>query len=203
MRVAQPDDVVTVHYVVQLEDGSTSSSRGPNRAPLRLTVGVDHPRLPGLGSTLVGLASGDRLTVQVPAGRAYGLSDRARAHRGAPALSSDRAMLNCGFWTLRRDSRGRRHLVRTEAGRDRVVVFDANRRWAEQVLRFEIEVLSVERAGADRRESHPGPRLLAVGDPSPELPSVACRVAAPGLGSTRLALWHDPSEGGGFNGHPV
>lgn len=204
MRVARPGDHVVVHYVVRLEGGSTTSSRGPNRAPLRLTVGVDHPRLPGLGSSLVGLAAGDCLSLHVPAERAYGLSDRGRAHHGASARHAGRAVSNRGQWTLRRDSRGRRHLVRSEGGSDQVVVFDANRCWAEQALRFEIEVLSVESAGADARNSYPGPRLLAIGDPLPDLPSVACRVAAPGLGSPRLAIWHDPSEReGGSLDHPM
>ena len=56
MRTAQPGDHIQVHYVKSLQNGSVTSSRG--RAPLQLTVGIDHPRLPGIGVALVGLAPG-------------------------------------------------------------------------------------------------------------------------------------------------
>ena len=54
MRTAQMGDKVRVHYVKRLQDGSRASSR--NSGPLELTVGIGHPRLPGLGLALVGLA---------------------------------------------------------------------------------------------------------------------------------------------------
>src|SRR5262245_5336804 len=69
MQTAQQGDRVQVHYVKRFQDGSVASSR--DRGPLELTIGTDHPRLPGLGSALVGLAPGACATVNVPAGRAY------------------------------------------------------------------------------------------------------------------------------------
>src|SRR5262245_28931282 len=79
MQTAQQGDRVQVHYVKHFQDGSVASSRG--RAPLELTVGVNHPRLPGLGLALVGLAPGTRTKLTVPPEQAYGLSDPSRVHR--------------------------------------------------------------------------------------------------------------------------
>src|SRR5436853_5894668 len=57
MRTVQSGDSVRVHYVKRFQDGSVASSRG--RVPVELTVGIDHPRLRGLGLALVGLAPGE------------------------------------------------------------------------------------------------------------------------------------------------
>jgi len=65
MRVIQQGDKVQVHYAKVFQDGSFVSSRG--EAPTELTVGTDHPRLPGLGLTLVGLTVGESRTFIVPA----------------------------------------------------------------------------------------------------------------------------------------
>src|SRR6516162_8638004 len=54
MRTVQQGDRVLVHYVKRFQDGSVASSRDRCEAPLELTVGTDHPRLPGLGLALVG-----------------------------------------------------------------------------------------------------------------------------------------------------
>src|SRR5438132_9453897 len=81
MQTAQPGDRVQVHYVKRAQDGSKTSSK--DRAPLELTVGIDHPRLPGLGLSLVGLAPGASTTVSVPAEQAYGPADTTRVRRWA------------------------------------------------------------------------------------------------------------------------
>ena len=47
MQTAQSGDRVRIHYVKRFQDGSVVSSTG--RAPVEMTVGTDHPRLPGLG----------------------------------------------------------------------------------------------------------------------------------------------------------
>ena len=62
MRTSQIGDRVRVHYAKKYEDGSVRSSRTRGDAPLELTVGTDHPRLPGLGTGLVGLTEGETIT---------------------------------------------------------------------------------------------------------------------------------------------
>ena len=68
MQSAQVGDLVQVHYVKRGQNGFVTSSH--DRAPIELTVGTEHPRLPGLGSALVGMVPGTSVTVNVPAERA-------------------------------------------------------------------------------------------------------------------------------------
>src|SRR5947209_4692372 len=110
MRTAQPGDQVQVHYAIRSQDGSKASSRG--RAPIHLTVGVDHRRLPGLGLALVGLAPGARTTLQVPAEQAYGLSDPTRIHNWSRKRFPREAALRIGTWVRLTNKQGRRRLVR-------------------------------------------------------------------------------------------
>ena len=165
MSVAEIGDHVAIHYEVCREDGSATSSRGPNRSPLHVTVGVKHPRLPGLGEALAGLAPGDRLSVHVPAEGAYGRPNPARVHRWARTRFSDRVTLNVGKWLRLTDRQGRRRWVRIEAVSDRDVVFNANRRWAGQAVRLEIEVLTVE-----PRDPRRGPARHAAAEPPEAAP---------------------------------
>ena len=79
MRTAQPGDQVSVHYVKRSENGGVVSSRG--RAPLVLTVGTEHRRLPGLATVLVGRCAGERIKLQVPAEQAYGVRRAERVRR--------------------------------------------------------------------------------------------------------------------------
>ena len=91
MSIAELGDRVQVHYVKRLQDGTVASSR--KRAPVELTVGIDHPRLPGLGLALIGLAPGGSTTIRVPSELAYGPSDPTRVHRWARTrFPNDRAL---------------------------------------------------------------------------------------------------------------
>jgi peptidylprolyl isomerase len=157
MGTAQLGDRVRVHYVKHLEDGSVVSSHG--RAPLELTVGVDSPRLPGLGSALVGQAPGTHTTVTVPAERAYGQRDAGRIYRLARTRFADYPTLRIGTWVRITDRRGRRRRVRIIQVSSRVVVVDANHRWAGQTLTLEVELLAVQRPeeSFQLRDSEEGP----------------------------------------------
>ncbi|HEV3258789.1 MAG TPA: FKBP-type peptidyl-prolyl cis-trans isomerase [Gemmataceae bacterium] len=142
MRTAQQGDRVQVHFVKRWQDGSTLSSRG--REPLEVTVGIDHPRLPGLGLALVGLAPGGSTKVAVPVEQAYGPSDPGRVRRWARTRFPKDQSLPVGKWVRMSDSHGRRRLVRILEARSKVVVVDTNRRWAGQALELEVELVSIE-----------------------------------------------------------
>src|SRR5947209_752561 len=96
MQTVQQGDRVKVHYVKRFEDGSVASSR--QRVPIEMTVGIDHPRLPGLGLALVGLAPGTNTTVRVPPERAYGPLDPSRIHRWARTRFPKDQSLPIGKW---------------------------------------------------------------------------------------------------------
>jgi len=145
MQTAQPGDRVRVHYVKRLQDGSVASSHG--RAPLELTVGSNHPRLPGLGLALVGLAPGSSTTVNVPLEQAYGPSDPSRVRRWARTRFSEGQVLSVGKWVPVLNH-GRRRLVRILEVHPKLVVVDTNHRGAGQTLNLEVELIDIQSANA-------------------------------------------------------
>lgn len=146
MRLAQRGDQVQVHYVKRFQDGSVVSSR--RHTPLELTVGVDHPRLPGLGLALAGLAAGECTTVRVAAEQAYGLSDPGRVRRWIRTRFPEHQALAVGQWVHVLDRHGRGRQVRIVEIRDRVVVVDTNHRKAGQALELEVKLMTIHDAGA-------------------------------------------------------
>jgi FKBP-type peptidyl-prolyl cis-trans isomerase 2 len=153
MPTAQPGDCVRVHYVKRLQDGAVASSRG--RAPLEVTVGRDHPRLPGLGLALVGLAPGASTTVRVPPERGYGPSDPARVRRWARTRFPADQPLPVGKWVRVLDGRGRGRLVRILEDRGPVVVVDTNHRGAGQALNLEVELVDIRARDASAESPRP------------------------------------------------
>lgn len=149
MQTAQQGDRVQVHYVKRFQDGSVASSH--DRVPVELTVGVDHPRLPGLGLALVGLAPGASTTVAVPPERAYGQSDPSRVYRLARTRFAGDQPLVVGKWMRVAKSDGRHRKVRVVEVQATVVVVDTNHRWAGQAMELEVQLIGIQ-AG----ESGPG-----------------------------------------------
>jgi FKBP-type peptidyl-prolyl cis-trans isomerase 2 len=142
MQTAQAGDRVQVHYVKRFQDGSVASSR--NRGPVELTLGIDHPRLPGLGLALVGVAPGTRVVLSVPPERAYGVSDPARVR----VLQRDRfateQALPPGKWIRIVDRQGRPRRVRILEVRGNKVLVDTNHRWAGQSMELEVELIGIQ-----------------------------------------------------------
>ncbi|MHB1422562.1 MAG: FKBP-type peptidyl-prolyl cis-trans isomerase [Gemmataceae bacterium] len=137
MRTVQQGDRVQVHYVKRLHDGRKASSR----EPLQLTVGINHPRLPGLGAALVGLTAGQLLTLTVPPEQAYGLSDPTRIRRWPRQRFPKEATLRAGKLIQFTDERGRHRRVRILEASSKAVVVDANHPWAGQTVELEVTLL--------------------------------------------------------------
>lgn len=146
MQTAQAGDRVHVHYVKRFQDGSVTSSR--SRTPVELTVGLDHPRLPGLGLALVGLAPGTRTTVHVPADQAYGPPDPTRVQRWNRSRFPKDQPLPIGKWMPFRYPQGRQRLIRILEVRGPMVVVDTNHRWAGQALDLEVELVGIQAQGS-------------------------------------------------------
>src|SRR5262249_13952721 len=138
VKRVQRGDRVQVHYVKRFQDGSVRSSH--NRAPLDLTVGIDHPRLPGLGLALLGVSPGNSTTVRVPPGLAYGVRDPARRRRWPRTRFPKDHPLPIGKWVRVLNSRGQPRLVRILEVSDRTVLVDTNHRWAGQAVELEVEL---------------------------------------------------------------
>ena len=137
MRTAQQGDRVLVHYVKRGRDGRKTFSR----EPLQLTVGTDHPRLPGLGAALVGLATGQMLSLTVPPEQAYGLTDPTRIRRLSRQRFPEAMMLRAGKLIRFTNKQGRHRRVRILEANSKVVVVDANHPWAGQTLELEMTLL--------------------------------------------------------------
>jgi len=146
MRRAQQGDHVQVRYVKRFQDGSTASSRA--YSPLELTVGMAHPRLPGLGLALVGLSAGESRTLRVPAEQAYGLRNPNRVRPLDRRCFSPNKAPAIGKWVRVLGRRGRR-LVRVLEVREEVVIVDVNHRWAGLALEMEVELIAIHDADAD------------------------------------------------------
>jgi len=157
MQTAQPGDRVQVHYVKRFQDGSRASSR--RHAPLEVTVGVDHPRLPGLGLALVGLAPGASTTVRVPHQVPNAATDP-RIRRWSRTRFLQDLPLVVGQWVRVQDHQGRRRFVRIlEVGEETVMV-DTNHRSLGQSLELEVELVGIH---ADRTDNPAARDMLHVG----------------------------------------
>ena len=141
MQTAQPGSRVQVHYVKRFQDGSVATSS--KRPPLELTVGVPHPRLPGLGLALVGLAPGNSARVSVPAGAAVAAPDPGRVRRWARSRFTPDQVIAVGKWLKVLDRRGHRRPVRILEVRGPMVVVDTNHPRAGQALELEVELVAI------------------------------------------------------------
>jgi FKBP-type peptidyl-prolyl cis-trans isomerase SlyD len=141
MRTVQMGDQVQVHYVKRFQDGSVVSSRSRGE-PLEVTVGTEHPRLPGLGLALVGSAPGSRVELALPAEQAYGVSDPGRIRRLSRKRFPKHQAFPVGKWVRLPDVLGKRP-VRILEVREGVVIVDTNHPRAGQALEMEIELISI------------------------------------------------------------
>jgi FKBP-type peptidyl-prolyl cis-trans isomerase 2 len=146
VQTVQVGDRVRVHYVKRSQDGSVAPAR--SRTPVEVTVGVDDPRLPGLGLALVGLAPGASTTVRVPAEQGHGPADPGRVRRWARARFPRDRPLAAGQWVGVSNARGHLRLVRILEVSGNVVVVDTNRRWAGRALELDVRLLGIESLAA-------------------------------------------------------
>ncbi len=135
VAVAKDGDVVAVHYVGTLDDGSEfDSSRG--RDPLEFEVGTDQV-IAGFDAAVVGMAIGETKTVRIPAEEAYGPVDQELIFPvpidEAPedVAVGDEVLIDGVIY-------GRVTGVSATE-----VVIDTNRRFAGQALTFEIELVTI------------------------------------------------------------
>jgi FKBP-type peptidyl-prolyl cis-trans isomerase 2 len=143
MRTSQTGDQVRVHFVQRFEDGSVRSSRAGDGEAMELTVGTDNRRLPGLGLALAGLTEGQIVTIDVPAERAYGLTDPDRIKHVSRARFAADEDVTPGRRARMRLNRGRVRTVSVVEISDAVVVVDLNHPHSGQWVRLEIELLSI------------------------------------------------------------
>jgi FKBP-type peptidyl-prolyl cis-trans isomerase 2 len=133
--VAQDGDIVSVHYIGTLDDGSQFDS-SYEREPLTFEVGTDQV-IAGFDEAVHGMAVGDKKTVRIPAEDAYGPVDEELIFRVPIEQAPDNVAV------------GDEVLIdgvvegRVTAVGDTEVTIDTNHRYAGQALTFEIELVGI------------------------------------------------------------
>ncbi|MBX9579205.1 MAG: FKBP-type peptidyl-prolyl cis-trans isomerase [Gemmataceae bacterium] len=142
MRTCRLGDSVQVHYVKRFADGAVRTSRARGGAPVDIKLGTGHPRLPGLGDALIGLAEGGTATVAVPAGRAHGPADPARVRRVSRGRFGDQELVPGGRARMRVGT-DRVRVVRVVEVGGRAVVVDLNHPRCGQAVVLEVELVAI------------------------------------------------------------
>jgi len=141
MTQIKSGDNVRIHYTGTLDDGTVFDSSS-GRDPLEFTVGSGQI-IPGLDRELPGMAAGEKKTVTIAPGDAYG-ERQAGATQAIPRdqIPAD-IPLEIGTGLQMRTPDGRTVNVTVAEVTDETVTLDANHPLAGQALTFAFEVVSI------------------------------------------------------------
>lgn len=136
---AKPGDTVRVHYRGTLDDGSEFDSSA-GRDPLEFTIGAGQV-IPGFDAAIDGMTVGDKVTVTIPAGDAYG-DHHAEAVQQVPREMFDDEPPVGGVVELA-SPEGQRFAATIIEVADETVTLDFNHPMAGKDLTFEIELVNL------------------------------------------------------------
>ncbi|MEO1109178.1 MAG: peptidylprolyl isomerase [Pseudomonadota bacterium] len=134
-------DRVRIHYTGTLLDGSVFDS-SDGRDPLEFVVGSGQI-IPGLDSSMPGLAVGDKKRVEIACVDAYGPINTAMRQEIPREGIPDNIPLDPGTQLQMQTPDGQALPVTIVDANDATVTLDANHPLAGQDLIFEIEVVSI------------------------------------------------------------
>ena len=141
MPQANPGNLVRVHYIGKLDDGTVfDTSR--ERQPLEFTLGQGQV-IPGFEQAVEGMNSGETKTAQIPADKAYG------PYRDDMVLEVSREQIppqikpQVGQELELRDEQGQRVPARVTQMSDESITLDANHPLAGKSLTFDLELVEV------------------------------------------------------------
>ena len=141
MSQVKEGDKIKVHYTGKLEDGSVFDS-SDGRDPLEFEVGAGKI-IPGFDAGVRGMAVGDKKTVEIEPGDAYGVHhDRLVAKVKATDFPKD-ITPRIGQQLQTQDKNGRPVNVRVTEIENGQVTLDANHPLAGKKLIFEIELVEI------------------------------------------------------------
>lgn len=153
MQIAK-GTVVAIHYKLSSPEGEHIDASQPGQ-PLSFMCGVGQI-IVGLEEALIGKAVGDKLTVDVPPERAYGVRD-ADLDLSVPldAFPADaRGRLRAGmqFQAPHPKKDGEMVVFTIHGRRDKEVLVSGNHPLADKTLHFEVEVAEVRAATKEEIE---------------------------------------------------
>jgi peptidylprolyl isomerase len=136
MQQVKKGDKVRVHYHGRLTNGETfDSSEG--RAPLEFIVGAGM-MIKGFDDAVVGLAKGEKKTVNIPSSEAYGEYDEELLMEFPRDQFPKGLTPEVGMQLAMTDGAGHQIPVTIAAVKDNVVVLDRNHSLAGKELVFDI-----------------------------------------------------------------
>jgi FKBP-type peptidyl-prolyl cis-trans isomerase 2 len=142
MQQAQNGDKVKVHYHGKLRSGETfDSSQG--REPLEFTLGSGQV-IKGFDEGVKGMQVGDKKTVEIPVGDAYGEKNEDMLiefpkNQFPPELNPE-----VGMQLMMNNGQGQQFPVNIVEVKEESVVLDANHPLAGQDLIFDLELMEIE-----------------------------------------------------------
>lgn len=148
MQIAQ-DKVVVMHYVLRNDAGEVLDKSEPGE-PLAYLHGNGN-LIPGLEEALEGKSAGDKLSVAVPAEKAYGTHDP-QLIQSVPRRAFEGADVKPGMRFHAQTPEGPRAVVVTRVQGDMVTI-DGNHPLAGQNLNFEV-VIDAVRDPSDEELEH-------------------------------------------------
>ena len=147
MQIGQ-DRVVMLRYVLRNDAGDVLDQSGDGE-PLAYIHGNGNI-IPGLEEALTGRVAGDKLSVAVPADKAYGAHDPGLI-QSVPRRAFSGTEVKPGMRFHAQTEEGPRAVVVTRVQGDMVTI-DGNHPLAGQNLNFEVEVAEVREASAEELE---------------------------------------------------
>jgi peptidylprolyl isomerase len=141
MKEAKAGDSVRLHYTGTLGNGQKfDSSRG--RAPLAFTLGSGQV-IPGFDVAVTGMRVGEKKTVTIPAGEAYGERQNELVIEMPLSRFPDHIHPEVGQELEMARQGDRIHVVVREVSAN-TVVLDANHPLAGEDLTFELELVAID-----------------------------------------------------------
>ena len=141
MAQVKNGDTVKVHYHGRLTDGTTfDTSEG--RGPLQFEVGAQQV-IKGFDEGVLGMAVGDKKTINIPAEDAYGETSPDKMIEFPRAQFPPDMTPEVGMQLSLRSQDGHDFPVVISEVKDEVVVLDANHPLAGKDLIFDVEVVEI------------------------------------------------------------
>ena len=141
MSQVKSGDTVKVHYTGKLTDGEVFDSSS-GRDPLEFVVGGGNI-IQGFDTAVVGMAVGDRKTIEVPPDQGYGERDEKLVAEIERSQVPDNVELQIGAAMQVKHSNGQTMNVTIADLTDAHVTLDANHPLAGKTLTFDIELVEI------------------------------------------------------------
>ena len=149
MSVVKNGDTVKVHYHGTLDDGTVFDS-SHERDPLNFTLGQGEI-IPGFENAVQGMSQGDSKNVSIPPDEAYGQRQEDNMLQVNQSDIPEEINPEKGMVLQVKTQDGQSRNVTVAEVTDETVTLDGNHPLAGENLNFEINLVEVQPASADRK----------------------------------------------------